>query len=76
MWYNNNIFVGTAALTVIACCTILFVSDQSKDIVIPIVTGISGFISGYVSKSVKDGVTTISQTTTEETTNVKNNDQE
>lgn len=76
MWYNNNILTGTAALTIIACWALTLVPDQAKDIVIPIATGISGFVSGYVSKSVKDGVTTISQTTTEETTNVKNNDKE
>ena len=69
MWYNNNILTGTIALTIIACWSLTLVPDQAKDIVIPIATGISGFVSGYVSKSVRDGITTMSQTTKEETTN-------
>lgn len=70
MWYENNIFTGTVALAIIACWAIAFVPEQAKDIVVPIVTGISGFISGYVAKTIKDAVTTVSTTTTEKSSNV------
>ena len=69
MWYENNIFTGTVALTIIACWAITLVPTQAKDIVVPIVTGISGFISGYVAKSIKDAVTTTTSSITEQSSN-------
>ena len=69
MWWNNSVFVGIVALATIACWTLERVPLQAKDIVIPIITGIAGIVTGIAAKIVKDGITTLSQTTKEETTN-------
>jgi len=45
-WYENQVFIGTLALTLIACCVIFFAPASIEKVVTPIVTGISGFISG------------------------------
>ena len=70
MWYENNILIGTCALTIISCFSLWLIPEQAKDVAIPAITGISGFVTGYVAKTIKDAVTTRSTTTQEETTNV------
>jgi len=48
-WYEDHVFIGTLALTTVACFVIYkttILPEAVEKIVIPIVTGISGFISG------------------------------
>lgn len=56
MWYENNILIGTLALTIIACFSILLIPEQAKDVAIPSITGISGFITGYSARTIKEAL--------------------
>ena len=56
-WYENQVFIGTLALTIVACFVIYkstLSSEAVEKIVIPIVTGISGFISGVGARMVRN----------------------
>lgn len=53
-WYENQVLIGTMALTLIACCVIFFAKEEVGKVVIPIVTGISGFISGVGAMMVRN----------------------
>lgn len=70
MWWENNVFVATIALTVIAIVAIFRLGEGSEKIALSIVTGIAAFVTGYITRGIKDAVTTVKTTTEENTTNV------
>lgn len=70
MWWENNVFIATIALTVIAITAIFRLGEGAEKIALSIVTGIAAFVTGYVTRGIKDGVTTLKTTSEEETTNV------
>lgn len=71
MWYDNNIFTGIAALTIIAVFALIRVPFGAKDMVIPVITGIAGIVTGYAAKTIKDAVTSRTTTTKEEVSNAE-----
>ena len=56
-WYEDHVFIGTLALTIVACFVVYkatILPEAVEKIVIPIVTGISGFISGVGAMMVRN----------------------
>jgi len=50
MWYENSTFIGTLAMLIIACWAMFVMGVDAKDVVIPIVAAIAGFITGKNGK--------------------------
>ena len=50
-WYDNSVFTAIIAMTSIACWAMTVMGIGAKEIIIPIVTGVSGFVTGQHYKS-------------------------
>lgn len=71
MWYENNVFIATVALLIIALAVVFRIPEKADTMVIPIITAIAAFVTGYATHAIQNAVTTKSTVTKEDISNAE-----